>query len=105
MNIGEKDVSGFAQNPNIVLNMKRELKIIAPVPSGVAVVWENRIVEKDFEAVEVNSQPVEHNDIWSDDEEIARERRIRLIELVKKLQATSKEITLVFPAPVAIFKT
>src|ERR1039458_9578696 len=84
VNVREKQIAGVAQHAHFVLNVERELKIVAPVTSFVAVVRQNGIVEKDFEAVKIRAQPVQHDDVGRDDEEIPRQRGSRLVKFVEK---------------------
>src|SRR5260370_1176669 len=62
-----------------VLNVKRELKVGAPVVSVVAIVREDRIVEEYAKPIEVGAQSIEHNDVRRDDQEIPRKSRVRFI--------------------------
>ena len=48
VDVGQKDISCFSDNANIILDMKRDLEIIAPVASLVAVVGEDRVVEENL---------------------------------------------------------
>ena len=73
-----------ANDAHVVLDVQGELKIVAPVAAVVAVVRQDRVVEEDPQAVEVGAQAVEHDDVGRDDEEVARERRVRLVELVEE---------------------
>ena len=62
---------------------KRDLKVVAPVAAVVAVVGQHRIVEEDAQAVEVGAQAVEHDDVRRDQQEVAGEVGVRLVELVE----------------------
>ena len=51
---------------------------------GVAVVGQDGIVEENAQAVEVGAQAVEHDDVRRDQQEVARQCRVRLVELVEE---------------------
>ena len=46
MDVGEEDVSGLSADADIVLDVKRELEIIAPVLAVVSIVGQDWIVEE-----------------------------------------------------------
>ena len=71
MDVGEKDVARVADDTDVVLDVERDLEIVAPVSSVVAVVGKNRVVEEDARSVEVRAQALQHDDIGRDDEEVA----------------------------------
>ena len=83
MDVGQEDVAGSAHDAHVVLDVQRHLKVIAPVLPRVPVVGQHRIVEEDAQAVEVSAQPVEHDDVGCDQQEVARQRRAGFIRLVK----------------------
>ena len=82
VNIGQEEVAGRANDAHVVLNVQRHLKVVAPVVPGMAVVRQHRIVEEDAQPVEVGAQAIQHDDVGRDQQEVARQRRIRLVELV-----------------------
>ena len=84
VNVREKKVAGVAQHADFVLDVERNLEIVAPVAAFVAVVRQNGIVEKNFEAVKIRAQPVQDDDVGRDDEEIPRQRGIRLVKFVEE---------------------
>ena len=53
VNIGQKDVSGGIGNSHFVLLMQSELKIIKPVAPVIAVIRQDRIIEKYAKPMEV----------------------------------------------------
>jgi hypothetical protein len=83
VNVGEEDIARRADDAHVVLNVQRDLEIVAPVVACMAVIRQHRIVEEDAQPVEIGAQPVEHDDVGGDHQEVARQRRIRLVELVK----------------------
>ncbi len=83
VDVGQEQVAGRAHDAHIVLDMQRELEIVPPVVPRVAIVGQYRIVEEDTQTVEVGAQAVEHDDVGRDQQEVARELRIRLVELVE----------------------
>ena len=83
MNVREKQIAGVAQHAHFVLDVERDLKIVAPVAALVAVVRQNGIVEKDFEPVKIRAQPFQDDDVGRDDEKIPGQRGIRLVKFVE----------------------
>ncbi len=83
MDVGQEDVADRPDDPHVVLNVQSDLKIVAPVPPGKAVVGQHRIVEEEFQAVEIRAKAVEHDDVRGDEKEVAGEVGVRLIELVE----------------------
>ena len=63
MNVGQEDVAGRPDDAHIVLNVQRDLKIIAPVLASVAVVGQHRITEEDAQPVEIGAQAIKHDDV------------------------------------------
>ncbi len=84
VDVGEEEVAGVAHDAHVVLDVQRELEIVAPVAAVVAVVGQDRVVEEDVQAVEIGAQPVEHDDVRRDQQEVARQRRVGLVELVEE---------------------
>ena len=83
VNIGQEQVACGPHNAHIVLDMQGELKVVAPVLPGVAVVRQHGIIEEYLEAIEIRTQTIEHDDIGGDQKEIARQRGVRLVKLVE----------------------
>ena len=84
VNVGEEEVSGVAYDAHVVLDMECELEVVAPVPALMPIVGQDRIVEENFEAVEVGPQAVENDDVGRDDEEVPRKLRAGFVDLVKE---------------------
>ncbi len=84
MDVGQEEVAGLTDDAHVVLDVQGELEIVLPVAAVVTVVGQDRVVEEDPEAVEVGPQAVEHDDVRRDDQEVARQRRVRFIQLVKE---------------------
>ena len=74
VDVGEKQISGVAHDPDIILDVQCKLEIIAPVAALVSVVRQNGIVEENPKAVKVGAQPIKHDDVRRDDQKIAGER-------------------------------
>ena len=83
VNVGKKQVALFADVTDLILNVDGQLEIVLPVLSLVAVVRQERIVEENARALEIEAQPVEHDDVRRDEKEVGREVAVRLVELVK----------------------
>ena len=66
------------------MDVERDLEIVAPVAPVMAIWREDRVVEENFQTVEVGAESVEDDDVWSDDKEVAGECGVRLVELVEK---------------------
>ncbi len=77
--------------------MQRELEIVAPVAALVTVVGQDRVVEENFQSVEVGPQPVENDDVRRDDEKVARERRVGFVELVEETPRDEQRENFGFP--------
>jgi hypothetical protein len=84
MDVGEEKIPGLADETDIVLEVERELEVVAPVSAVVPVGRENGIVEEDLQAVEIGAEPVEDDDVGRDDEEVARESGVGLVAPVKE---------------------
>ena len=84
VNVGKEKIARIPHHAHIVLNVQRELKVVAPVASFVAIVGKNGVVEKNMQAVEIGAQPIKDDDVGRDQQEVARERRIGFVKLVKK---------------------
>lgn len=83
VDVGEEDVSRRADDAHVILNVERNLEIVAPILAGITVIRQHRVAEENAQAVEVRPEAVEHDDVRRDEKEIPRERRARLIELVE----------------------
>jgi hypothetical protein len=53
MDVGEEHVSGVPHNAHIILNVQRELEVIAPVLALVPIVRQHGIIEENFQPVEI----------------------------------------------------
>jgi hypothetical protein len=84
MDVRQENVARLTNRSYVVLDVQRDLKVVAPVAAVVPVGWQYRIVEKDPQAVEVRPQSIENDDVGRDDEEVAREARVRLVEPMKE---------------------
>ena len=84
VDVGKKKIARIPHHAHIVLNVQRELKIIAPVAAFVTIVRQDRVVEEDAQSIEVGAQAVKDDDVRRDQKKIARERRVGFVELVKK---------------------
>src|SRR4029077_14313003 len=72
VNVGEKDVARFVGDADVVLNVKSELEIGAPVVAVIAVVGKDGIVfQKDAQALKILVDTIEDDDVGGDDQEIA----------------------------------
>lgn len=79
VDVGEKQVARGPHDAHIVLDVQRELEVVAPVAAHaitIAVVGQHRVVEEDAQAVEIGTQAVEHDDVRRDQQEVARQRRV-----------------------------
>lgn len=90
MDVRQKNVACFANDAHIILHIQRQLKIVAPIPAIEAVVGQNGVLKEDFEAAKVFENAVQHDDVGRDDEKIARQLRIGLIQLVKEAPSQRK---------------
>src|SRR5689334_7595527 len=63
MNVGQEQVALRRDQTDVVLDVDRELKVVLPVLTVIAVVRQNRIFKEDTGAVEIDAQPIEHDDI------------------------------------------
>ena len=73
VDIGQKDIARRPHHTNLVLNVQGHLKIFTPVASFMAVVGQNGVIHKNFEAVKVGTQPVQHDDIGRNQQKVARQ--------------------------------
>jgi hypothetical protein len=84
VDIRKKEIAGLADDADVVLDVQRELEIIAPVATLVSVGWEDGIVEENFEPVEVGAEAIEDDDVGRDDEEVAGESGVGLVKPVEE---------------------
>ncbi len=82
VDVGEKQVADLAHGAHVILNVHGELKIILPSLPFVAIFWQDRIVKKYLQPIEVGAQPVQHDDVGGDEQKIAGERRFGLVQLM-----------------------
>jgi hypothetical protein len=71
MDIGQEQIAGRTHHADIVLNVQRDLEIVAPVLAFEAVVWQHRIVEEDVQTIEIRAQAIQHNDVGRDQQDVA----------------------------------
>ena len=83
VDVGEEQVALFSDVADGILDMDGQLEIVLPVLPFVAVVRQQRIIEKDARALEIETQPIENDDVWRDDKEIGRKVAVRLVELME----------------------
>src|SRR5207247_884248 len=82
--VRKEDVARLTNSSYVVLDVQRDLKVVAPIAAVVTVGRQYRIVEEDPQAVEVRPQSIEDDDVGRDDEEVAREARVRLVHPMKE---------------------
>ncbi|MBT9137433.1 MAG: hypothetical protein DDT34_02525 [Firmicutes bacterium] len=83
VDVSEEDVAGALSDPHLVLKVKGQLKIVMPVSTIETVVRDNRVLEEEFEALEILVDAVEHDDVRRDYKEVARQVAAWLIHLVE----------------------
>ena len=84
MDVREEEVSRVTDDAHIVLDVERELEVVAPVPPLAAIWRQDGIVEENLQPVEIRTQAIEDNDVRRDDEEVPRKHRVRFVELVEE---------------------
>ena len=84
MDVREKKIAGLTDESDVVLDVERELEIVAPVAARIAVGREDGVVEENTEPVEVGAEAIEDDNVGRDNEEISRERGIALVEAVEE---------------------
>ena len=84
VDVGEEQVAHVTDHTHVVLQVQRELEVVAPVAAGMAVVGQHRVLEEDAQAVEVGAQAVEHDDVGRDQQEVARELRAGFVAAVEE---------------------
>ena len=84
MDVGEEEIAGLTDESDIVLDVQRELEIVAPVAARVAVGRKNGVVEEDLEPVEIGTKAVEDDDVGCDEEEVPRKRGVGFVKAVKE---------------------
>ena len=84
MDIGQENVARGPGDGDLILLVQGELKIIAPVAAVHAVVREHRILEEDPKSLKVSIDAVEHDDVGRDDQKVARQLGVRLVEPVEE---------------------
>jgi hypothetical protein len=83
VNVGKEDVARRADDAYVVLDVQRDLEVVSPVASRLAVVGQYGIVEEDAQPVEIGAEAIQYDDIGRDQQKITRERRICLVKLMK----------------------
>ncbi len=66
MNVGEEQVAGRGDAAEVVLDVHRELEVVAPGAAMPASLRHHRIGAEDPAAVEIHSESVEHDDVGRD---------------------------------------
>src|SRR6185369_15996131 len=85
MDVGEEDVAGMPSHANIILDVQRELEVLAPIVTVEAVVRKDGIVfQENTEALEILIDAIEHDDVGSNDKEVASKGGLGFIELVEE---------------------
>jgi hypothetical protein len=84
MDVRQKDVARFTYRSDVVLNVQRDLEVVAPIAAIVTVGRQHRIVKEDPQTVEVRPQAIEDDDVGGDDEKVARKARFCLVDPMKK---------------------
>ena len=75
VDVGQEDIAGRPDNAHVVLNVQRDLEVVAPVLAVVAVVGQHRVVEEDAQPVEIGAKAVQHDDVGGDEQEVAGKGR------------------------------
>lgn len=83
VDVGQEQVAGRAHDAHVVLDVQGDLEVVPPVAPGVPIVRQHGIAEENAQPFEIGAQPIEHDDVGGDQQEIACQGRIRLIELVE----------------------
>jgi hypothetical protein len=58
VNVRQKEVARIADHSDVILNMERQLKFVAPILAFEAVVRQDRVIEENFEAVEISAETI-----------------------------------------------
>ena len=84
VDVREKEIAGIANDANVILNVQGDLEVVPPIPSFVAIGWEDGVIEEYLEAIEIGPQPVQYNDIRRDDEEVTCESGIGFVVFMEE---------------------
>ena len=63
--------------------MQGHLKVVLPVATATAIVWEDWVTGEDAQIAEVIAQAVEDNDVGGYQQDVARQGALGLVELVE----------------------
>src|ERR1039458_321318 len=83
VNVAQEEVAGLRHQPDLILNVHREIEIFGPVLPLVSVGRQYGIFKENLGAVEDGAEPVEHDDVGRDQQEIDRKVGTWLITAVK----------------------
>ena len=84
VNVRQKDVPCRLRHPHVILNVQRELEIVSPIAAVHTVVRQHRIIfQEDAQPVKVLADAVQHDDVRRDHQEVPRQVRVRLVELME----------------------
>ena len=70
VDVGQEDIARGPGDAHLVLQMQRQLKIVAPVAPVKPVVRQHRIVEEDTQALEIPVNAVQHDDVGRDHQKL-----------------------------------
>lgn len=87
VNVGQENVTRLADDPHLILHVQRQLKIAAPVLAIVPVVGQHGILEEDPQSIEVLADAIQHDNVRRNDEEVAGQRRLRLVRKMEKCRS------------------
>lgn len=83
VDVRQEPVAGGTHDAYIVLHVKGELKIVAPVASFMAVTGQHRVVEENFQAFEIGAQTIQYDDVRRNQQDVARQCGFGLVQLVE----------------------
>ena len=78
VDVGQEEIALGGDQPDLILNMHRELEIVLPVAALVAVGRKDRVLIEDAGTVKIGAQAVEHDDVGCDQQEVGGKVGIRL---------------------------
>jgi len=84
MDVGEKEIAGLADEADVVLNVERELEIVTPVATRVAVGRQDGVVEENTEPIESARRRSRTMMLGAMTKKITRKRGVGLVEAVKE---------------------
>ena len=83
MDIRQKDIARGHRYAHLVLHVQVKLKIVPPVAAVKSVVWNDRVRKENPQALEILVDAIQDDNVRRNDEKVARQLGIRLVELVK----------------------